>query len=207
MDNHEYNIYVEIAYQIFQKCFEIENIKEERGWTAELSEALEAAFPGNHMDKKKLGDLYGRINRFRNENDTFLEISISEKTLDLLARFALIDDYKVFNRSFRGITVLYAPKPFKLFDVLRIPLDGALYKSDGEWIFKSGAEVIVKNKKVVNAVTYCMPGDHLPFWVKITYKSENNEDTMAYFSQVAPGDENINFLKPEKLLAFFKKLV
>jgi len=205
MNNHEYNNYVESAYQIFQKCFETENIKEERGWTNELSEALEGEFPGNHVTKKSLGDLYGRINRLRSENETFLEMGVSEKTLELLSGFALIDDYKALNRSYRGIPVFYAPRPFSLFNILRIPVEGWLYKSAGEWIFKSGAAVIFGNKTIADVEYFRMPGDAEPAWVKIGWQTEDEKIHEAYFSHAAPETGDITFINPAKLYNFFNK--
>jgi hypothetical protein len=205
MDNHEYKIYVEIAHEIFQKCFEVHHIAEERGWTNELSELLEEASPGNHLTKKALSDLYGRINRLRGENETFLEMGISEKTLNLLSQFAKIDNYKALNRGYRGIMVFYTPKPFRFFNLLRIPIDGVLYKNKGAWVFSSDGIVLINSVTITNAVPYCMPGDHFSFWVKIAFKSQNGDDQTAYFSQFNSENTHVNLLNPEKLLAFFKE--
>jgi hypothetical protein len=205
MDNHEYKIYVEIAHQIFQKCFEHHHIMEERGWTNELSECLEAKFPGNHLTKKALGDLYGRINRLRNENETFLETGVSEKTLNLLSQFAGIDDYKALNRSYRGITVFYTPRPFRFFNLLRIPIDGVLFKNKGAWLFNSAGVLLINSSTITSAAPYCMPGDHFSFWLRIAFKNQNGEDQTAYFSQFTSQHTQVTLLPPEKLLAFFKE--
>lgn len=207
MDNHEYKIYVEIAYQIFQKCFEKDGISEDRGWPTRLSAAINKWDTNSHLDSKALSDLYGRIKKNKNGDVTYQEMYISEKTLDILSRFASIPNYKIYNENYKGVAVAYTPRPFRLLNLLRIPSDGILFSTENSCTYQSDKILILENKTLTGAEPYCMPGDYSSSWVKVSYETIPGEPGVAYFALIDPEAPAMTFINPEKLVYFFNRKI
>jgi len=207
MNNHEYKIYVEIASHIFSKCFEKGGIEEKRGWPARLSHALDVKFSDNHLDAKSLSDLHGRIRRLKIEHLPFTEMGISERTLSILSRFALIDDYKLLNNNYKGIEAAYSPQPFGIFNFLRIPAEGQLALTETGWGYQPAGKHRMENRAVINVSLYCMPGDNAANWVKVDYHGNNSSLQTGYFAAISPNQDRLVFLDPSTLFSFFDALI
>jgi hypothetical protein len=207
MNNHEYKIYVEIASQIFAKCFERGSIEEKRGWPAKLSHALDVQFRNNYLDAKSLSDLHGRIRRLKSENIAFQEMGISERTLLILSRFALIDDYKLLNNNYKGIEAAYSSRPFSIFNFLRIPTEGLLTITETGWAYQTKSNERIKNRSVVAVSPFCMPGDNATNWIKVDYHDYGNSLKTGYFAAISSDPNRLIFLSSAILISFFNALI
>lgn len=181
--NYEVKIYAETANEIFQRCFLKAEINSKRNRYNMLAAALNVTFSDNHLNADFLRNTYNKIQKLREQSVFRPEITFYHINILVLTRFAEIDDYVVFNKNFNdfSIPVVYAAKPFKLFNIMRISDPGNIRQIDNNWGF-TGAEGLTITGKLKSVETYAMAGDKGPLWVKICYQN-GLSDEYAYFAE------------------------
>jgi len=123
-----------------------------------------------------------------------------------LAIFAGVNDYVKLDRSYGpliAMPVLFVYKPFSIFKLIRIPLQGLLSETTDNWRLTAdnGAKL---SGDVTNINLYTMPGDRQALWLEITYYNNNKQHTL-YLAQ--EDNQQIQPAARSGLKAFFDRLI
>jgi hypothetical protein len=181
-------IYIETADHIFQLC--LKKAKPDKygsiynGLANDILEKLQGSnyIFEDDIDGKYLTNTNSRIEAAKKANELF--IGFGHTYILRLALFAGIEDYVAFdekNGPTTGIPALFTARPFKFFELIRVPLFGLLFENDNAWEYKNDGDLITSGN--VNEISkYIMPGDRNPLWIEVKYDGPNGGQT-AYFSE------------------------
>jgi hypothetical protein len=185
-------IYVETAYEIFQQCFVNEELVnkqrmpdyemiEDRSKFYRLANALNLTYTDNPIPESFLRRKLKEIEDLKN-NPLPQTVGFDHFYILTLATFSGNADYMLLNKKYTPALskqVLFTPKPFGLFSLVRVPQSGFLSEKTGSnWVYTDYANnQISRDVKEVNAFT--MPGDRSPLWIEV--KCSNQEK--FYFSE------------------------
>jgi hypothetical protein len=206
VNNEDKTIYVETAYEIFQKCLLKAGIMDNKNLPVRLADAITGEFIDNPLDASYIKNTYAKIKNRRNENVPYQEITLSHKYILALAEYAGIEDYMAYNQKYSPsfyINVLFASKPFGLLNFIRVAEQGKIKKKGSGWEYRNDSnEYITGSVEEINEFT--MPGDRNPLWIQVKYYNQNNLDEVYFAEDLCPSIKPVT--TSDQLFKFFKKM-
>ncbi|HEX4372984.1 MAG TPA: hypothetical protein VHZ50_06750 [Puia sp.] len=209
-------IYGETAKEIFRRCFEkAEDLIERHNNKAstgtlivgniykKLSQIINLTYYDARINESFLRNKDIEIKNLADGGDPYQLIGFDNPYIFILAHFAGIDNYHHFDKEFAPTTqrpVLFAPEPFGIFTVVRVPMRGIIKKKNFDWEY-CGSDNYKITGEIVGVNPYFMPGDRDPLWVEIKYKTGDKlcsayfaDDTQLPLKPILGSDGLITFL-------------
>jgi hypothetical protein len=204
-DNHEVKIYIDTAQEIFNRCIAVAELEDGNLLTARLADAINARIPNDCISESYLRNLRTKIRNAYKVNPTG-QIGITSRFISVLAAFAGIGDYIMFNNSFNpdALRVLFTAESFKRWEIFRVVESGQLKQSEKNWIYTSDDKTTVIEGPVNDINIYTMPGDAHPLWLVINTEF-NGVPQKVFFSSVNNNLPAIQTMQT-RLYNFFARL-
>jgi hypothetical protein len=215
MPDDKVNIYVETANEIFELCFKkAELLATERKYirvtdksnkNAKLVGILDQTYKNHPIKESFLRNKAGEIKKELALQIPHNDMGFDRHLLFTLSFFAGIDNFMIFDKKFGPVEsrpVLFWPKPFRWYNLIRVPRKGVLNEQDTDWEYIGDDKQTIKGS-ITSAGPFTMDGDGMPLWIQVKYTTPNGPQT-AYFAGIGnPKLETVT--STNGLLRFFKR--
>ncbi len=217
MPDDKVNIYVETANEIFELCFKKAElaatdrkyirVKDKSNRYATLSGILDQTYKDELVKETFLRNKAREIKNARERKIPYETIGFDRHLLFALSLFAGIDNFKIFDKQFGPVksqVVLFWPRPFGWFNLIRVPRQGILNELDTEWEYIGDDKQTIKGV-ITEAKPFTMANDRKPLWVEVKYNTPDGPQT-GYFANT--GNPRLETVTAENgLLVFFKRMM
>jgi len=207
--NKKLTVYVETLDQIIQKCLDNAKHENEKDLYKGIFNLITLHFSGTLPDAKVLRNLHGKMKALKASDgyDADVTIDLYLRNFVILAKISGIRHIKVFERGYLvsfSMPVLFTPKPWSFFNLIRVAENGLVSQKLGKWEYTGSLGTKISGS-VTGVRDFTMPGDKESLWIELSY-SHNGLAHIAYFAEQT--DQIITpAAKQGALLVFFKNSV